>query len=304
LRQTDYSVKVEQARSVIAQAKAAIEQARHALQSATAGRDKARQDFERASILFQKQSLTKADFDAAKAAHDAAQATMDSGRAQVTVVEARIPGAEAQLEEAQLALADATLRAPVDGVVLRRTIEVGSLVGPGAPAFSIMDVRTVKVIFGAPDSIMGILRIGQQLPVTSEAVPGGDFSGRITRISSAADPRSRVFEVELSVPNPGGRLKPGMVAALEVQRGRNPGAAPEPVVPLTAILRAPDRKDLYAVFVVEDSRGTATARSRSVRLGEALGNRIAVLEGLRAGDRVVTHGATLIRDGQPVQVIP
>ena len=108
--------------------------------------------------------------------------------------------------------------------------------------------------------------------------------------------------MEITVPNPANQLKPGMIAVVELPVGRV--REPEPVVPLTAIVRSKENAAGYAVFVVEQQGGKATARARNVRLGETFGNMIAVTEGVKPGERVITSGGTLVRDGEPVQIIP
>jgi multidrug efflux system membrane fusion protein len=245
---------------------------------ADAALHQARADFERASQLYENRSNSKADYDAAYARYTAAQARQS---------------------QASVALGDATLRAPLDGVILRRSAEVGSLAGPSAPAFSIAATRVVKVVFGVPDVVVGRLQLGQTVPIQAEALPGAALQGRITRISPAADPNSRVFEVEAALPNPQGQLKVGMLATLRLG---NETSDPALLVPLAAIVRPAGDTATYAVYVVADSSGT-TARLRRVRLGEVSGNLIVVREGLRAGERVVVRGATIVTDGQAVQII-
>ncbi len=302
LRETDYVAKVNQARSGLDQARAGLEQARFGLKAAEAGRDKARLDFERATNLFNKQSLTKPELDGAKAAFDAAQAQADGVQSQIVQGQARIAGAQAQVEEGEIALRDCALLAPSGGLVVKRFIEVGSLVGPGVPTFSIADVSTVKVVFGAPDVLVNSLGPGQALPVTAEAVPGVGFTGHITQIAPAADPRSRVFEVEVTVPNADGRLKPGMIASIEL---RQPSARKAtPVVPLTAVGNSEKDPKAYSVFVVERKDGRDYVHARAVHLGDSLGNGIAVIDGVNTGEFVVVSGATLVRDGEPVQIVP
>lgn len=238
----------------------------------------ARADYERASQLYENRSISRAEYDAAYARYSAAQA---------------------RRSQAAVALGDATLRAPLDGVILRRSAEVGSLAGPSAPAFSIAATGVVKVVFGVADVVVARLKLGQTVPLQADALPGVSLQGRITRISPTADPNSRVFEVEAALPNPQGRLKVGMLATLQLR-----GAAADPVlvVPLAAIVRPAGDTANYAVYVVAESSAT-TARLRRVRLGEVSGNLIAVREGLQAGERVVVRGATIVTDGQAVQII-
>jgi RND family efflux transporter MFP subunit len=302
LRDTDYVAKVNQARSALDQARAGLDQARFALKAAEAARDKARLDFDRASNLFNKQSLTKPELEGAKAVLDTAQANVDGVQSQIVQGQARIAGAQAQLDEGELALRDCALVAPSAGVALKRAIEIGSLVGPGVPAFAIMDVSSVKVVFGAPDVMVNKLRIGQTLPTTIEAVPGVGFTGRITRIAPAADVRSRVFDIEVTVANADGRLKPGMIATVEVQN-RAAGKS-LPVVPLPAVGKSAKDPKLYSVFAVERRGGRDYVHERTVQLGNPLGNRIAVLAGILPGENVVVSGTTLVRDGEAVQIIP
>jgi RND family efflux transporter MFP subunit len=127
------------------------------------------------------------------------------------------------------------------------------------------------------------------------------LEGRITRISPSADPSSRVFEVEAALPNPDGRLKVGMLATLGLGDAAPAGSL---YVPLAAVVRPAGDSSGYAVYVVRDSGGAAAARLRPVKLGEVSGNVIAVQQGLAQGDRVIVRGATIVADGQRVQVMP
>jgi multidrug efflux system membrane fusion protein len=249
---------------------------------------RAKADFERASALYDTKSLTRSDFDAAKSQYDGASAQVD--------------GARAKLREAESSLRDCSLRAPMKSLLLGRNVEVGSLASPGGQAFSLADTRSVKAVFGVPDVTVQQLKMGQAFTITTEANRGVDFASRITRIAPFADSKSRVFEVEVTLPNADQRLKVGMIASLEVGEGLPGGAVP--VVPLTSIVRPRGRTEGYGVFVVEGEGDRAVARSRDVKLGEAFGSMIAVTEGLQVGDPVIVTGATLVLDGASVRVIP
>jgi multidrug efflux system membrane fusion protein len=274
VREKDYRDKIDQVKAQLSQGETAV--------------GKAKLDFDRASTLFASQSLTKPEYDAAKAQLDSSSATLE--------------GAKAMLAEAETSLADCALRAPMDGVVLKRAVEVGSLVAPGTAAFSIADTNPVKVIFGVPDAVLPNLRPGQMLTVTTEALHGLQFRGQVNVISPSADPRSRIFDVEIQVPNPGNQLKPGMIAALELPG--EPLRTPMPVVPLAAIMRPHDDPTGYAVVVVEDQGEKQVARVRKIELGEAYGNTITVARGVRPGERIIANGATVVADGEAVRVIP
>jgi multidrug efflux system membrane fusion protein len=235
-------------------------------------------DYERASQLYENRSISKAEYDAAYARYTASQA---------------------RRSQAAVSLGDATLRSPIDGVILRRAAEVGSLAGPSAPAFSIADTRVAKVVFGVSDVVVARLEPGQTVPMQAEALPGARLEGRITRLSPSADPNSRVFEVEAALPNPQGRLKVGMLATLQLGNAAGDAGI---FVPLAAVVRPASDTGSYAVYVVAKS-SAATAKLRRVRLGQISGNLIAVREGLSAGERVIVRGATIVTDGQAVQIL-
>lgn len=255
---------------------------RDAVAQAQASLSQAKADFDRVSQLYENRSVSKSDYDAAYARYTATQA---------------------QHDQAALALSDCTLRAPMDGTLLRRAIEVGALVAPGAPGFSIADTRAVKVVFGVPDVLVGTMRMGTTQTIAVEAVPGRALHGRITRVAPSADPTSRVFEVEVTIPNLDGVLKPGMIASLQVTGGATVTASAT-VVPLNAVVRPSGDSTGYAVFVVEDQGGRSVARQRRVQLGDVAGNMIEVTAGLQGGERVIVRGATLAVDSQTVRIIP
>ncbi|HET6371963.1 MAG TPA: efflux RND transporter periplasmic adaptor subunit [Candidatus Polarisedimenticolia bacterium] len=269
--------------------RANADQARAAVEEARAGLEKARLDAERATNLYQTKSIAKPEYDAAKAGLEAAQA--------------RAAGAEAQLGGIVQTLEDCALKSPLTGVVLDRSLEAGQLVGSGAVAFVLADVSSVKAVFGVPDHVVKDLKPGDSLPVRSEVLGSGEFGGTITAISPAADVQSRVFDVEVTIPNPFGELKPGMIASVEVGAAQpDAHGARILAVPLASIVKS-EAGD-YAVFVVEGDAGGMVARSRRVELGGILGNRISVLDGLKDGERIVSLGSSLLVDGDAVRIIP
>ena len=302
LRASDYQVKRNQVHATLAEGKAAQEQARSVLTEAEASLEQAHADYNRAKNLLQMQSLARSDFDAAKARYEVAQASVEQARAQLKMAEARVAAVQAQLAESEIALGDTTLVAPMDGTILKRHVELGSLAAPGTVMFELADTSSVKVVFGVPDVVMQTLALGSPLSVSSEAIPGRRFRGTISRLSPSADPTSRIFEVELLIANPKNELKPGMVVGLEMADPRHvPG---KPAIPLSAIVRSKTVPTGYAVYVVDDSGEQTRAQLRDITLGHPQGNHIEVLSGLNAGERVVVVGATLVADGDPVRIVP
>jgi RND family efflux transporter MFP subunit len=273
IRKIDYAQKLDEARASLAEA--------------NASRQQAEVDAQRAVKLLASRSISQAEADAAIAKRDGAIA--------------RAAQAQVRLDQARTALSDTMLRPAFDGIVVERRIEVGTLASAGTVAFAIADIDNVKAIFAVPDRVVGTLRLGARQELTLEAFRGKTFKGQITRISQTADTKSRAFEVEVTLPNTGHELKPGMVAALDLAASAQ--SAPDALLPLTAVVRSPAKSAAFAVFVVADESGQTTARLRPVELGDFLGNRIAIRSGLGADDRVVVMGAPLLTDGQPVQII-
>jgi multidrug efflux system membrane fusion protein len=271
VRPSEYQDRIQQAEAELAKAQAAHEQAKLS--------------FDRTSTLFAHASATKPEYDDAKAHYETAVASVE--------------GANAELSTARTQLADSILRAPHDGWIAKRNIDVGSLVGPSTPAFSLIDTHLVRVSFGVPDTAMQAVHMGQKLRINTEAA--GDFEGRVTEIAPSADANNRVYSVEVTVANPEGRLKAGMIANLALQ-----GSRPQEIttIPLTAVLRSPQDPKAFLVMMAESVSNGYIARPRTVQLGEAYGNNIAVISGLQPGDRVITTGAGLVHDGDRLQLIP
>ena len=270
-------IRREDLQNQVAQAQAQFDQT-------TAQHTKADQDFQRAKALYSTQSLTKPDYDQSEAAFNATRAAMDN--------------AKAALLQSQLTLEDADLKAPFSGYILSRNIDLGSLVSTSTNAFTIADIGRVKVAFGAPDYILSRVRLGQELTIQTEndAAP---VKGRVTSISPAADTRNRIFAVEVTVSNRDRHLKPGMIASISL--GDVPHSSIS--IPLSAIVPFPAEPDHFAVMVAQERAGRLVANLRKVQLGTTHDNSISV-EGLQPGERVVSVGAQLLKDGDPIRAIP
>jgi len=302
LRQADFENRVDQADAQLSDARFALESAKARADDNQARLARAEQDFSRAEKLFNAQSMTRSGYDAAKADHESALAKVQSAKADIDSAQYRVRAAEAAVADARLAVRDTALVAPMSGTIIKRNVEIGSLVATGKSAFTFADTRTVKAVFGVPDLEIRSVRPGMLLEVTSEAVPERTFTGRVTSISPAADEKTRIFETELTIANPKDVLKAGMIASVVIA---NPAAREKSAaVPLSSIVRSKDNSEAYAVYVVEGSGSQTFARLRSVQLGDAFGNMIVVKNGLSAGESVITVGATLVHDGRAIQIVP
>jgi multidrug efflux system membrane fusion protein len=262
----------------------------------------AKLDFQRANNLFTEKALTKADFDAAEARHNSSIARRDAMAAQIAAQQARIEGADAQHREAAVSLGDTSLSAPFPGVVLAKKIARGSLAGAGASAFSIADTRVAKVSFGVPDTGLPAFKLGDILTVRAEAVPGRDFTGRISSIAAAADPASRVFAIDVAIPNADQALKIGMVATVVVSEQRD--NSPMPSIPLAAVVKSPATPGGFGVYAIDSRDGSDRVRLQPVSLGPVRGNAIVIMAGLTPGQRIVATGGLQLADGERVKQIP
>jgi RND family efflux transporter MFP subunit len=259
-----------------------VAQAQAQLDQASAQHTRADQDFQRAKALYSTQSLTKPDYDKSQEAVNATQAAMDN--------------AKAALLQSQLTLGDAALKAPFSGYILSRNVDLGSLVSPATNAFTIADIGRVKVAFGAPDYVLSRVRLGQELAIQTESA--APVKGRVTSISPAADTRNRIFAVEVTVGNRDGHLRPGMIASVGL--GEVPHSSIS--IPLRAIVPLPSEPNHFAVMVAQDRAGRLVANLRKVQLGTTHDNSVAI-EGVQPGERVVSVGAQLLKDGDPIQAI-
>jgi RND family efflux transporter MFP subunit len=271
-------LRLEDMKNQVAQAQAQLDQA-------VAQHTQADQDLGRAKVLFSTQSLTKPDYDLSQQRFDSSLAAVEN--------------AKALLRQAELTLGDSDLKAPFSGVILNRYIELGSLGSPSSAAFTIADISSAKATFGVPDYTLSRVRLGQQLSIAlqDDVTP---FVGRVTSISPSADPRNRVFAIEVTVDNHGSHLKPGMIASLSLGENSHSSA---PSVPLSAIVPHPSQPGRFAVMVAQERAGKWTASLREVQLGATHESSIAVV-GVQPGEKVIAVGAQLLKDGEPIEVIP
>lgn len=270
-------IRREDLQNLAAQAQAQLEQA-------VAQYARAAQDFQRAKALYSAQSLTEPDYERSQESFKATHAAVDN--------------AKAALRQAELLLRDADLKAPFSGYILSRNIDSGTLVSPSTIAFTIADITRVKAAFGAPDYALSRVRLGQELTIQAETEVA-PFKGQVTSVSPAADPRNRIFAIEVTVNNRERQLRPGMIATVSL------GEVPQShiSVPLSAIVPLPSEPEHFAVMVAQERGNMFVATLRKVRLGTTHGNSVAV-EGVQAGERVVSVGAQTLKDGEPIKVLP
>jgi multidrug efflux system membrane fusion protein len=301
VRQSDYRASLDVSHAQTLQASEGLNAAIWQLSQVEAIHRKASLDADRAAALYQEKALTKPDYDAARAQLDSTRAQVEAARKNVEALRNSVESAKAQERLAGITFADTALVAPMPAVVLEKKVETGSLVGRGIPVFRLGDLATVRMAFGVPDTLVVGLKLGALIPVHVDALPDLPFQGRIRQIAAAADPATRLFRVEVAIPNTTQQLRAGMMGKVSVPDNSEP--APLPAVPATALLRSPSDPNAASVFVIEGESDKAVARLRSIRLGQFVGSRVVVLAGLNRGEQVVTGGRQNLVDGADVRVV-
>lgn len=190
------------------------------------------------------------------------------------------------------------VRAPIEGILDDRFVEIGTMVSPGSPVVRVMDMDTAVIRAGVPERYAVDIERGRPVSITVDALGGRVFEGLIDWVGAAVDPDGRTFGVEVLVPNPGATIKPGMVADVRIDRRDVEEAV---VVPQEAVLR---REDGYIVYVIaENAAGASVAETRSVQPGSSQGARVVIESGLEPGDRVVVVGQQQLAAGDRVRIV-
>ena len=210
----------------------------------------------------------------------------DTAQSNVTVLAARLQLAQARLAKMRIV-------APFDGVVGLRAVSIGDVVKDGTDLVNIEDVRRLKVDFRLPERIFTQLKVGQPVEVTTDAVPGARYSGRVDAINPRIDAAGRSLEVRAELPNTDGRMRPGMFARVRVIVGDRADAL---MVPEEAVVPLGD--NFYVFRVVDDK-----AQRVAVKLGVRRSGQVELLDNVKPDDRIVTAGVRVQRDGQPVRVL-
>ena len=201
--------------------------------------------------------------------------------------------AEIALEEARTFLEQCEVRAPFAGEIVDRFVEVGDYANEGQAVLRLVRLDRVKVAFETPEQDVASVEPGQEKPFVLAALPGREFTGTVTFVSSQAARDSNSFAVELAADNADGALKAGMIAEVSLLRRMREQAT---VVPLAAVV---PRKGEHYVFVEENGR----AVRRRVLIGALLGHEAVLESGVAAGDRVVVEGHRGLQDGMAVTAV-
>jgi len=218
----------------------------------------------------------------------------DRAGSEMAYLEARYAAEEARARLATLEerLQRTVIRAPIEGVFDERYVEVGTMVSPGTEVGRVVELNPIKVVAGVPERYAPDVEVGSAVTV-SVPIFEESFEGRVDFVGATVNPRNRTFTIEVLMENPGGLIKPEMVANLELVRQTLDEAI---VVPQEALVRT---EDGFRVFVVEDGY----VFEQTVELGPSQNNRIVIESGLEVGDQLVVVGQKQVASGDRVNVV-
>jgi membrane fusion protein, multidrug efflux system len=271
------------------------------LQSAIADEALAKQTLDRAESLRKQEVNTQAELESAQARDKQTRATAANIQA---IINKKI------------------IRAPFDGRAGIRAVELGQVVSPGTPIVSLQTVSPIYAEFQLPQQALADVKLGQKATLKVDVFPGKSWEGTVTTINPEVDPATRNVRMRATVENPEGILNPGMFASVEVEAGNTHQAL---IVPATSVIYAPYGDSVYLVEEQKedpnanadpnakaakpapppkgaDGKPPLIARQQFVRLGERRGDFVAVLNGLKGDETVVSNGAFKLRNNQTIMI--
>lgn len=226
-----------------------------------------------------------ARIDALKRRGFATQANLDT---QVAAASA----ARAQAAEARASIGERVITAPFSGYASLRTISPGAVVSSGTEIATISDISTIKLDFPVPETLLSTIKPGLTIAAVAAAYPDQPFRGQIATVDPVIDPNTRSVKVRAHLPNPDGKLKPGMLLTVSIETAPRLGLS----VPELAVVGEGDQRFVYVVG--RDGK----AKRTPVKTGLRSAGRIEILEGLKGGQPVVTEGVVKLADGMMVKV--
>ncbi|HLU50588.1 MAG TPA: efflux RND transporter periplasmic adaptor subunit [Flavobacteriaceae bacterium] len=214
---------------------------------------------------------------------------------QLDQVNLQLQSAKARLDQAKISVGDASIRATIEGIVNKKFIEPGTVVGPGSPLFEIVNVSKLKLKVTVNENQVAYIKTGDEVPVKASVYPDKEFQGKVSFIAPMAD-SSLNFPVEIEiVNNPNNDLRAGMYGSAFFDTNKSEDT-PVLTVPRSAFVGSVHNNE---VFVIRDN----TAYLTKIVSGRNFGDKVEVLEGLKESDQVVISGQINLLDGTPISIV-
>lgn len=314
---------ISQLQTQVSDARTQVEQARLQVQQAESDAARYEQLARDGAVAQQQAEQFRTQAKTATQVLRSAQEQVKNQQQAIAAAKGRITAQQAILTQQEERRSYAVLASPINGFVLNRLTEQGNLVQPGNELLRVGDFRQVKVSVQVSELELANIRRGIIAQVRLDAFPQELFAGTLTRISPAANPTSRLIPVEVTIPNPTGRVSSGLLARVSFEQQ----SAKNVVVPLTALRddRSPNRSQNSdssteklgtprtshlnkpqttkgILFVITGNGNQATVDSRSVALGQQADRKVEILSGLKPGERFVVRSSKSLQDGDKVRL--
>ena len=286
----------------IRQAKANIEQARAAIEQALANYEQGKSNLELARVtadrwkrLVAQGAVSRQENDQYQTQYQAQESNVQALERAVAAQRSNVAAAEANLARLDEVQSYRVVKAPFDGVITVRNVDVGALVNAGSTMlFRVAQTGTLRIYVNVPQTNASFIRPGLPARLSISNMPGRQFAGTVARTANALDPNSRTMLVEVQVPNAAGALLPGMYAQVNLSSART---EPPLLVPGDALVV---RADGTLVAVLSPDH---TVHLQKIELGRDYGDRLEVLGGLREGDTILTNPGDMAREGIKVNPV-
>jgi RND family efflux transporter MFP subunit len=287
---------LNQARAETLQAAAVVDQSKAALQQAQANLELARITRDRYTPLITRHAVTQQSLDEADQAFNARTADVSAANATIAVSEASLKSRQANVERLVQMQGFERVVAPFDGVVTARNVEQGDLVNSGSSTqslFSIAQSTILRVQVEVPQSAALSIQDGQQATLTVDERPGQRYTAIVRRNAESVNLAARTMLTEVEVDNRDGSLVPGMYGNVKFDIT---DSQPSLIIPATALVI--DKNGMHVVSVSSDSR----VHFVPVDIGQDMGSKVAISQGLRGGETLVSNPSDLLSDGQKVAI--
>jgi len=287
---------LRQARANLEQAQAAIEQALANQEQGKSNLELARVTAERWDKLVARGAVSKQENDQYQAQYRAQTANVQALEKAVAAQRSNLAAAEANAARLEELTSYLLVKAPFDGVITMRNVDVGALVNAGNTLlFRVAQTGTLRTYINVPQADASSIRLGQPALLSVSNLPGRQFAGRVARTANALDPTSRTMLVEVEVPNPDGTLLPGMYAQVDLRSAR---PAPPLIIPADALIVRAEGMQVALV------RPDHTVHLQKIEVGRDYGDRLEVLRGLQAGDTIIPNPSDVAREGVKIDPVP
>ncbi len=271
LDDTDYKLQLQQARAQYA--------------SASAQSRNAKASYERVLALYENRNASRGDLDGARAAYETTRANVSAASQAVALAKQQLMYTE--------------LRAPVDGAVAAVLVEKDENVSPGAPIVVLTAGEKPKVTVAVPEQLIGDVESGRAAVVKFEAIAGKTFPGTVSEVAVSMSQATGSFPVTITLDDATDAVRPGMAAEVELAFG-SPDDAPKIVVPTHAV--GEDRQGQFVFLLTKQGEGTGVVVRTPVTVGELSADGLEIVDGVEAGQLLVTAGVSRISDGLEVAV--